>query len=318
MNPSTRAERGGGFKVLKDGLTQVLLAPGREKRPSRADGEQTGCPFCPGNEHLTPPTLYQIPKDNERWHIRVFENLYPLFSADKKSQAYGIHEMVVETPKHESMLRELPVKDISLVMQTIRERMRHLSQDERLETVLAFRNQGLRGGASLAHPHTQLVGLSWIPPRLAAERDQFLDLADKGSCPLCMSASDPLIILEQDSFRAFSPSAPRFPYETWIAPVHHEPSFANLKDGEADDLAAVLRKVLSGMAKLGNEAGKPFCYNLVVHTEPLNDESGTFHLHLEVMPRFEALAGFELGTGTWVTTVEPEESAIGLRKAILG
>jgi UDPglucose--hexose-1-phosphate uridylyltransferase len=143
-------------------------------------------------------------------------------------------------------------------------------------------------------------------------------MAEQGYCPLCLEPSDPLIIIEEDSFRAFSPLAPRFQRETWIAPVHHEPAFTNLKDREIDDLAALFKKVLSAIAKLhtGGENPKPFEYNLVLHTEPLDDESGTFHTHIEILPRPEALAGFEIGSGMLVNPIPPEQTVSQLREIL--
>lgn len=308
------------YLLLRDSLgsSEVLISPGRCSRPKETEQDAKGkCPFCPGNEQLTPPTLFRLPEKGN-WKIRVFANRYPFFPSNKNHETYGIHEVIVETPKHDALLHEMPVRTISRVMRVIRDRMSHHGSNERLRALMAFRNEGLRGGASRKHPHTQLVGLSWVPPHLVQESEAFLNMAEKGRCPLCLVTTDPLIIVEEESFRAFSPPTPRFPHETWIAPVHHEPAFTNLKDKEIDDLAALFRKVLSALAKLSSRGkeSSPFDYNLVLHTEPLNDESGTFHTHIEILPRYEALAGFEIGSGLMVNPIVPQQSVSELREIL--
>jgi len=308
------------YLLLRDSLgsSEVLISPGRYSRPKETKQDAKGkCPFCPGAEHLTPPTLLKIPEKGD-WKVRVFENRYPFFPEDENDETYGIHEVIVETPKHDALMHQMPVQTISRVMRVIRDRMSHHGSNERLRALMAFRNEGLRGGASRKHPHTQLVGLSWVPPRLVQESEAFLNMAEKGRCPLCLVTTDPLIIVEEESFRAFSPPTPRFPHETWIAPVHHEPAFANLKDKKIDDLAALFRKVLSALAQLSSRGRKssPFDYNLVLHTEPLNDESGTFHTHIEILPRYEALAGFEIGSGLMVNPIAPQQSVSELREIL--
>ena len=309
------------YFLLRDtlGSSEVLISPGRDLRPKESEKEST-CPFCPGNEHLTPPTLFELPEGSKDrgWEVRVFENRYPFFPQQKADEAYGIHEVIVESPDHDALFHRMPVKLVSRVMRVIRQRMRHHSSNERLCTLMAFRNEGFHAGASIKHPHTQLVGLSWVPPRLVQESEAFLNMAEQGYCPLCLEPSDPLIVIEEDSFRAFSPPVPRFPRETWIAPVHHEPAFTNLKNHEIDDLAALFKKVLSAIAKFSSEGKnpKPFEYNLVLHTEPLDDDSGTFHTHIEILPRPEALAGFEIGSGIVVNPIPPEQAVSELREIL--
>jgi UDPglucose--hexose-1-phosphate uridylyltransferase len=312
MNPQEQR-----YRLLKDNLSasQIIISPGRFLRPKdSAKKASAECPFCPAAEHLTPPTLFQLPREGN-WQVRVFRNLFPLVSPDEADDAYGIHEVIVETPQHDVCFHRLPIRAISRVMYAIRERMKLHSTNERLQTLITFRNQGLRGGASLAHPHTQLVGLSWVPPGLMTQSQAFVDMAEKGYCPLCLDPTDPLIVAEEGSFRAFSPPAPRFPRETWIAPCRHEPALSNLKDTELDDLSALLKKLLSALAKITSP--KDLDYNLVFHTEPLNDERGTFHTHIEILPRPEALAGFEMGGGLFVNPIAPQQSVSELRQVLL-
>jgi UDPglucose--hexose-1-phosphate uridylyltransferase len=262
---------------------------------------------------LTPPTLFSLPEGKDQWKVRVFSNLYPLVSADRSSDTYGTHEVIVETPEHDVQFQELPSSQILLVLQAIRERIKHLSRDENLVSFIAFRNQGLRGGASLVHPHTQLVGLSWIPPRLFGKLSAFAEHRGRGQCPLCSEKMIPRIIFEHDGFRAFSPQVPRFPKEVWIAPSRHESSYTNLSNYELSAMAAVLKTILQGLSQLFS----PFDYNLVLYTKPRNDDSDTFHTHLEIIPRPEALAGFELGSGMFVNPQTTQQSILELRAWIL-
>lgn len=312
-----RPPGGGGYRIVTHPLLEVpvLISPGRMSRP-KDKGSNKKCPFCQGGEALTPPTLYSVPEDKD-WQIRVFSNLYPLVSPDPENRAYGIHEVIVETPQHDRLFHTMPVHSISRILKVIRDRMGCHSSNERLKALIAFRNEGLRGGASLVHPHTQLIGLAYIPPRLKQEGKGFMNMAEQGRCPLCLESSDPSIILEETSFRAFSPIAPRLPRETWLAPVHHEPSFVNLKEREIDDLAALLKKVLTAIAALQSPHERSFDYNLVLHTESLDDESGTFHTHVEILPRPEAMAGFELGTGLMINPIEPAQAVAEIRGMLI-
>ncbi len=307
---------------------KVIVPPSnRSSRPRNIDKESTdnhnneeiqACPFCSGNEDMTPPTLLQIPEKGA-WQVRVFKNLYPLLDTEMQDEKYGVHEVIVETPKHDALFHTLSVSAIAEVMRAVKERIAYHYQNPDIKAVIAFRNQGFRGGASLQHPHSQLVGLSWVPPTLQFESETFLNLAEKGYCPLCMNPGDSRIIVEADSSRAFSPIAPRFPYETWIAPLHHEPSFSNLSDVQIDDLAFLTRRVLNALQVLNSRirANKPFDYNIIIHTEPNNDDSGTFHTHIEIIPRFEAIAGFELGSGLLVNHVDTQQAISDLREILL-
>lgn len=313
---------------LSGSCPEVIVASMRDLRPR--SGKGSVCPFCKGSEQMTPPALYALP-DASDWQIRVFANLYPFFSADPDSASYGVHEVIVETQRHDATLESLTVKEIARVFGAIKARMQHHKENERLKVIFAFRNQGSLGGASLEHPHTQLVGMSWAPPRIAAEHKGFLEMAEKGECPCCLSANDPLIAAEEQSFRAFSPRVPRFPREIWLAPVRHEPSFTELKPEAIDDLASLLKKVLLGLSAIFKNAHRPeaarspkepetsfqgFDYNLVLHTEPLEDQSGTFHMHIEILPRMHAIAGFEIGSGTMVNPVAAEDAATALRETM--
>lgn len=315
---------------LHDDLTgsEVLAASLREQRPTSAFGSV--CPFCPGSESMTPPALWQdIDPVTQNWRIRIFENRFPILSRDQASGAHGVHEVIVETPRHDALLDDLSVSEISRIFMAIRSRMKFHKDNPALKVLFAFRNQGARGGASLAHPHSQLAGLSWIPDILASETRGFLAMAEQGTCPLCMEPANPLIVLEEGSMRAFSPRVPRFPREIWIAPVHHEPSFMDIKDTALDDLASLLKKILRALSAI-SEKGKPtvspeesatilkgLSYNLVLHTEPLDDDSGTFHTHIEILPRPAAIAGFELGSGVMVNPVGASDSVSDLKEMLL-
>ena len=102
------------------------------------------------------------------------------------------------------------------------------------------------------------------------------------------------------------PFASRVPFETWIAPKHQQSSFGQVSSEELAALAQVLRKTLLG---LDNALGNPD-FNYILHSAPTEDETKDYYLwHIQILPRVTTIAGFELGSGMYITTVVPEESA---------
>ena len=150
----------------------VIVAPERGKRPLDFRTEDAPeikrrgkCPFCPGNEHMTPPEIYRVPAGD--WRVRVVPNKFPALSdyptLEPASQGpflrmngVGAHEVVIDTPDHAHDLDELPQEQVELVVETYVHRLRCLAEDGRFRYVQLFKNHGAKGGASLSHPHSQL------------------------------------------------------------------------------------------------------------------------------------------------------------------
>jgi UDPglucose--hexose-1-phosphate uridylyltransferase len=212
--------------------------------------------------------------------------------------------------------------DVSGVREILRiYHARHLALrvDRKVKLVLAFRNHGLSAGASLVHPHSQIIGTPIIPPRIRRKYEVATrHFDDTEECVYCTVRDEELkdgrrMILETRFLTVFQPFASQVPFETWIIPKRHNPSFASAEAPELDDLALCLRAVLGALhGSLGNPD-----YNLIIHTAPVEDEHKPYFLwHVEIRPRLATPAGFELGTGVFINTAVPEETAAYFRPLV--
>jgi UDPglucose--hexose-1-phosphate uridylyltransferase len=314
----------------------VVIAKERSRRPDQFKRESpplsprtATCPFCPGNEHLTPPTIAES-AGLSAWKVRVVANKFAAFEADARHHprqhsffnsqgAYGHHEVVIETPEHGTNMGQMDISGVRAILRMYQERYRALRGDPKVKLVLAFRNHGVSAGASLAHPHSQIIGTPIIPPGIRRKYEvaiRYFD--DTEDCIYCAVRDEELkdgrrLLLETRFLTVFHPFASQVPFETWIIPKRHNPSFANAEGHELDDLALSLRAVLGALhAALGNPD-----YNLIIHTAPVEDEHKPYFLwHVEIRPRLATPAGFELGTGVFINTAVPEETAAYFRPLV--
>jgi UDPglucose--hexose-1-phosphate uridylyltransferase len=318
----------------------VIISTERGQRPMnsavtlpRTEGKF--CPFCYGNEDKTPFEVYSVRHENEKhpnsrgWKVRVVPNKFPALQieggVDKfgdgmfdKMNGIGAHEVVIETPDHETSMEALPKNRIEDVLIAFKERIIDLRKDERFKYILIFKNHGVEAGASIDHPHSQLIALPIIPNLVREELvGSFNHYKLKERCVYCdiirqEVASGVRLVSENSEFVVLSPYAPRFPFETWIIPKKHSSSFENSENSLFGYLAEILKDTLTRMGKSLNNPP----YNLVVHTAPLTESSKEFyHWHIEIMPKLTRVAGFEWGTGFYINPTSPEEAATLLRNS---
>jgi UDPglucose--hexose-1-phosphate uridylyltransferase len=286
----------------------TVLVPGRRLRPP--DGASSDpCPFCAGNEHLTPPEIEAIrPRggaaDGPGWTVRVVPNKFPVFADG--------HEVVVHSPDHRATLAALPEDHVVTVLSVCQRRLAAL-RTSGTPAVALIVNQGFGAGASLAHPHTQLFATPIVPPTLLAELDNFALYETKHDgcllCDLMARARDEgdRLVLDGDVI-AWTPRASRWPFELWLAPRRHEADFGTT---DPRRLAGPLRRVLAAVATATGDAA----LNWWVHTVPCRHD-GPFHWHVELTPRLTAIAGFELATDVAIEVLAPAEAAAQLRGAL--
>jgi len=220
-------------------------------------------------------------------------------------------------------MEELPVAAIAEIFSSYRERILDLDKDTRFQHIYIFKNVGPTAGASLAHAHSQLVALPLIPPsiegKLVRAHDHFL-LKQRSIFTDILhteKTSGIRLVAENDNFVLFCPFASRFPFELAIFPKRHHPDFASCTTLELHDLAEVLRFALERLNAVLEKPG----YNLLLHTAPLQRPTTErftsarydYCWHLEIVPRFNSLAGFEIGLGAYINTVYPEDAARFLR-----
>jgi UDPglucose--hexose-1-phosphate uridylyltransferase len=283
-----------------------------ESDPDRA------CPFCPGNEEATPPAL-ETYGPNGKWLVRVVPNLYPAFDGNEplrvqnlgpaftQAEASGVHEVLVFTPEHLSSWADLDDKHAGLAMAAIRDRMEDHARRSTVRYTQAIVNTGREAGASLDHPHGQLLGIPFVPGEIAEEEAGFQRF--EGSCLLCTMLEAELraghrIVMEDERAVVVAPFWSGAPYEMLVLPRTHE---VHLESTAPADVVAVGRALRDALRLLKAKVGD-VAYNLVFHTAP-HHHDGPFHWHVHVVPRLTSLAGFEQGTGVLINIVAPEVAA---------
>ncbi len=330
-------------ELRKDPITRrwVIIATERATRPTdfvtsheedRTDPER--CPFCEGREEQTPPEIFSVRRDGTTpngpgWRVRVVSNKYPALRIEgdtardregmfTRMDGVGAHEVIVETPEHDTHLALLPEEQVADVIRAYYQRYEDLDRDERFEYLLLFRNHGRVAGASLSHPHSQLIALPMVPKRTSEEMDAAeLYFVKQGVCVYCDMikqelASRERVVFENQRFIAVAPFAGRFPFETWILPKAHMASFGSIS---AEDVLAMANALKTTLLKLALCLDNP-PYNYIVHTAPYEfPRSPAYHWHLEIMPQLTRTAGFEWGSGFHINPVAPEDAARYLREA---
>jgi UDPglucose--hexose-1-phosphate uridylyltransferase len=231
----------------------------------------------------------------------------------------GAHEVIIETPVHNRVMPLMTDAEIELVLQAYQARFRALRADPCVRYIVIFKNHGVRAGTSLEHPHSQLVATPIAP--LQVRRTYEVAIGHYDDTGRCLYAdlieaeieAGVRVVQETPEFVVFHPFASHVPFETWIAPKHHQPSFSQAARDELAALAPVLRITLRALYEaLGNPA-----FNYILHSAPVEDESKPYYRwHLQILPRVTAIAGFELGSGMSITTMFPEASAAHLRQVI--
>ena len=329
-------------ELRKDPITGrwVIIATERAKRPNDFLRESAGhtrggfCPFCPGNEDKTPAEIlaYRLnggAPNSPGWTVRVIPNKFPALGIEgdigragdglfDKMNGVGAHEVIIETPEHGDSLSQMTDKRVEDMLWAYRDRIVDLRKDRRFRYILIFKNHGEAAGASMEHPHSQLIALPIVPIRVREEVDGAKAYyALKERCIFCDMIRQELdskirVVDENESFVVIEPYAPRFPFETWILPKVHESHFENGQMKEFQNLAVSLRRL---MLKMDAVLERP-AFNMVLHTSPVHEQlNGHYHWHIELMPKLTRVAGFEWGTGFYINPTPPEEAAEYLRNS---
>lgn len=299
----------------------VIIAPNRSKRPDEMAKEEDieknhidpkDCFFCPGNESQTPDEIGRL-RDDGHWKIRWFPNKFTI--VDKKgspsirtdnefftvSDAYGKHEIIVETPDHKKRMWDMSEDEITDVLRIYASRIDELLREPNTKYVDIFKNEGSDAGTSIEHTHSQVVSLNMVPPVVQSKVDA---VKSHGSCPYCkiinIERESHRQVYEDESFVVFTPYASRFGYEVWIFPKNHYKNFMDFAEDDLVNLAGVLKNVLGRLKDLHQ------AFNMAIYYSPKGED---LHFHVEIYPRISKWAGFELETGIIVNQVSPEDAA---------
>jgi UDPglucose--hexose-1-phosphate uridylyltransferase len=304
------------------------------REPHAKSGE--GCAFCYGQESMTPPEIVAHRKSGQanspNWSVRVVPNKYPALKIEGELNREGVgvfdmmngvgaHEVIIETPDHFRDMAGLTYPEMEEVVWAYLARSIDLRRDKRFKYILIFKNYGRSAGASLEHPHSQLIALPIVPKRVQEEIEGASRYYEyKERCVFCDMLRAELeekdrIIYQDDRFLAFCPYVSRFSYEIWVLPKRHQSDFSMMDRDSVPSFARALRDSLARIKALLRDPS----YNFIIHTSPVNGhERDDYHWHVEIMPKLSKVAGFEWGSGFYINPVPPDIAAKNLLSVGVG
>ncbi|MCD6229243.1 MAG: galactose-1-phosphate uridylyltransferase [Candidatus Diapherotrites archaeon] len=324
-------------ELRKDYITNrwVIVAEKRSLRPSdfsktedrKKETVSKTCPFCPGNEHMTPPTILEEKKGG-KWDIRVVGNKFPALSQKTdifpsnnhpliKMGAFGSQEVLIETNNHSKRFFENSKAKVNRILEMLIKRRKKLSSHKKIEYVLLFKNFGRECGASLSHSHIQISALPLVPPLIADELNGSRGYySENHSCPFCdiekLESKSKRFVSSNKNFSLFTPFASIWPYELWIVSKQHVQRLEDFSKPQLLDLAEILIEAIKRLNTLF--PGTP--YNFVIHDTPGKNLFSYYHFHLEIYPRYhhKTFAGLEKGGRIFINEVSPERAAKELKE----
>ncbi len=327
-------------EIRQDPTTEewVIIARERAKRPNDFVRQQpkrelpefsSSCPFCLGNESMTPhQTLLYRKEGSQDWQIRAFTNKFPALTPGGSTirdvnegffngmKGVGVHEVIVETPLHNRSLALMDEDEILNILNAYHERYNKLSRQSFAKLVVIFKNHGLAAGTSLEHSHSQLVVTPLVPKHVRLRHEVAMRYYDNNGRCLYSDLVDyeiksrTRIVMDTEDFVAFHPFASQRPFETWILPKKQQASFGSVTDEDLENLAYILRINLVRLCRGLNDPD----FNYVIDTAPVGDENASYYMwHIRIIPRLTEIAGFEFGSGIYINTAVPEETARFMR-----
>ena len=320
----------------------VVIATGRAKRPETFKKERRKieeaprekCPFCNIGTQEKPVLFFSqgkkiplgkgIPKN---WTAVCIPNKYPAFLKDasfntriegpyQAIDALGFHEVVV-TKDHRKSMGQFEISQLKEVIDVYQERYLKLQKEEFISYVSIFHNHGFEAGASISHPHSQIVATPLVDPdlrRALSNSQKYFENYQK--CNYCQMndwerKTKKRIVFENKEFLVICPFASKSAFEVIISPKRHLPYFEKVTEKEKWQLAEAFQIALKKLYKALNDPA----YNFYLHTAPCdNKKYPYYHWHWTILPKTSTWAGFEMGTRMEISTIEPERAAEYLRK----
>jgi UDPglucose--hexose-1-phosphate uridylyltransferase len=320
----------------------VVIATGRAKRPEtfkkngekESGGAKRDCPFCNIDTQEKPTLIFnkgkkvsgtKIPKD---WTIIVVPNKYPAFRPNthleeklegdlyETMNAIGFHEVVV-FKDHDKNLGEFTLEGMKEVFDVYQSRYLSLMKKKLVEHVALFHNHGKGAGASIYHPHSQIVTTPLVDVDMKrALLNSEIYHENRGECLYCQMNEwekkvKKRIVFQNSAFQVICPFASKTAFQMIISPKKHEPFFEKISEKDKWKLAEAFKTALHKMNKALNYPD----YNFYLHTAPCDGRDYPFyHYHWTIIPKTSTWAGFELGSRMEISTIEPEKAAAYLRK----
>jgi UDPglucose--hexose-1-phosphate uridylyltransferase len=329
-------------EIRQDPTTKewVIIAPERAKRPQHmprtipADelpNWDKSCPFCPGNETQTPDEVMRIPAASKdaKWDVRVVPNQFAALNMEgsplrteeghlfRKMDGIGIHEVIIESPSHNIPMALMPYEQVEKILIAYQQRYNILKRNRQLKYITIFKNHGWASGTSLIHPHSQMAATPIAATYYRRKFDVAVDYYDDtGKCLYCDLINEELkkgdrIVVDAPDFIVLHPYASRVAYESWIIPKNHCATFGLFPSTKLGALSRVLKNILFYLYRgIDNPA-----FNFMFDTSTTEDEEDPYyHWHIRIVPRLTTIAGFEMGSGMYINTSVPEDTAQILRE----
>lgn len=311
----------------------VVIATGRARRPISFAKQKKkekivlkkDCPFC--QQKNIKDVIAKREYDNGSWFVISIPNKFPAFSKgdslDQRKEGpnriingFGYHEVII-TADHKRSIAEFTLEETMMMTDLYQARYLDLMNKKFIKYISIFHNHGEEAGASVTHPHSQLLAIPVIDPDLSASLDGAEAFyVSQGKCVYCTMIDWDIrdgqrIIYENEKFVVLCPFASQTAFEVRVYPKEHQSCFEKITENEKKFFAEALQIALSKIHKgLNNPA-----YNFYIHTFPPDGEGcDYYHWHLNILPRTSTWAGFELGSGIEISTIEPEKAAEFLRK----
>ena len=314
----------------------VVIATGRAKRPDEFGNFQRiqddkgieACLFEDPEATGQEKDVLIYHKADGDWTLRVFPNKYPAFSNGKSHSetegpytamsGHGFHEIVV-TRDHYRQLAVMDIMEVAEVFDAYQDRYLDLMNKKGTNYIAIFHNHGKEVGASIPHPHSQIMAIPVVAPYIQLELDGAARFHKSNRhCVFCTmveyeSEQQKRVVFENEDFIALCPFASRAAFEVHVMPKKHSPYFERITDQQKIKLAEVFSKALGAIYKALNDPP----YNFYIHSSPCDGKDYPhFHWHIEILPHTATWAGFELETGIEISTIQPEVAAEYLRKQI--
>jgi UDPglucose--hexose-1-phosphate uridylyltransferase len=260
------------------------------------------------------------------WRTRVVPNKFPAVDPtvaccaqgpafQETAAGRGSHEVLIESPRHDHDLTTMSEEEARDVLATCLTRYEALAAEPAVRSVILFRNRGRAAGASLRHPHSQLIALGMVPPLVRAREAAMLKYYQREErCLLCDIVAHERndgsrVVAENDGFLTVVPFAANSPCEMWLLPRRHQAGLGELQNGEVDLLSVALGDALRRLDAALDDPP----YNYVVDTAKAESEAPHLHWRLRIVPQLTLPAGFELGSGLSINPSLPEADAAILR-----
>jgi UDPglucose--hexose-1-phosphate uridylyltransferase len=303
--------------------------------PGKDEGFAGECPFCPGNEHLTPKTIRDIKDKDGAWLIRCFPASNPVFiiELDEGKRAEGLydkmnnvgaHEIIVENNSHTKSMADFTEDELFLLLEAYMERILDLKKNKRFKYIQMFKNHGEPSGSYIIHAHSHILATPVLPQMIEVElANSKRHYLQKERCLFCDIIAQEIrqnkrVVSMNTNFIALCPFASRFPYEVAIFPRFHQESFERLGDAAVKrDLASLMLDIMKRLDKLTD------AYSVVIHTSPnyirdaiRNDDvlvSDYFHWHIEILPRDSSSSRYKQEDQFYIVSITPEEAAAALK-----